>query len=124
MIHDYTISLGETGYYQLHVTVSALISGPSPIERSFSVYVEERTTSNNIATALLSITFNPITLGIGLICIVLVIRKRGQTTAAADSVPETRIYTEVYPKVLILCPYCGKKFEQGLTECPNCKANV
>ena len=32
------------------------------------------------------------------------------------------IETSSEVKVLIVCPYCGRKYEQGLYSCPNCYA--
>ena len=39
-------------------------------------------------------------------------------TEAGEEVAPTDV------KVLIICPYCGAKTEQGLLKCQNCKADL
>ena len=48
---------------------------------------------------------------------------RGRPTTTTYAKPSTTTTREVV-KVLVICPYCGAKTEQGLTKCQNCKADL
>ncbi|MHA2426042.1 MAG: hypothetical protein ACXAEF_14725 [Candidatus Thorarchaeota archaeon] len=47
---------------------------------------------------------------------------RGRPTTTTYAQPTTREREVV--KVLVICPYCGAKTEQGLAKCQNCKADL
>jgi len=56
----------------------------------------------------------------GGICLEIVDFVRRRRTAEKDSSPEPlkeRIITE---RVLVICPFCSTKVEQGVAFCPNC----
>ncbi|MHA1909750.1 MAG: hypothetical protein ACW98Y_20805 [Candidatus Thorarchaeota archaeon] len=46
---------------------------------------------------------------------------RGKPTTTTYTEPTT---TREVVKVLVICPYCGAKTEQGLAKCQNCKADL
>ncbi len=48
---------------------------------------------------------------------------RGKPTTTSYTGPSTTTTREVV-KVLVVCPYCGAKTEQGLAKCQNCKADL
>ncbi len=47
---------------------------------------------------------------------------RGRPTTTTYTEPTTREREVV--KVLVICPYCGAKTEQGLAKCQNCQADL
>ena len=47
------------------------------------------------------------------------VRSAPQTGASRTSTREREIV-----KVLVICPYCGSKTEQGLSKCQNCQADL
>ncbi len=114
--HEYTISLSETGSYTIHVEAGSLFSGASELTESFTVYVEEEQSTTSISPFLGL-------LGIIALFVVIVSVVSQRKSADKKKLEETEDIP-AYTRVLIVCPYCGKKFEQGLTQCPNCHANV
>jgi len=48
---------------------------------------------------------------------------RGKPATTKYTAPTTTREREIV-KVLVICPYCGAKTEQGLAKCQNCKADL
>ncbi len=66
----------------------------------------------------------PLIFGLVLVIIVMLYLRRRRSQ---DSVIKPKIVTEqrtVEKVVLVICPYCGSKNEQGITKCQNCQAAI
>ena len=46
------------------------------------------------------------------------------TPSATYAVPSTTTKEREVVKVLVICPYCGAKTEQGIGKCQNCQADL
>ena len=49
---------------------------------------------------------------------------RSAPSAPAYKAPSTTTKEREVVKVLVICPYCGAKTEQGISKCQNCKADL
>ena len=49
---------------------------------------------------------------------------RSAPSAPAYKAPGTTTKEREVVKVLVICPYCGAKTEQGISKCQNCKADL
>ena len=47
--------------------------------------------------------------------------KRGKKEHSVTTISEREVVTE---RVLVVCPFCGTKNEQGITKCQNCKGDL
>jgi len=59
----------------------------------------------------------PLLAGVGVIAIIAVAALARRRTRPGHVIPPD-------PRVLIVCPYCGAKTEQGLLKCQNCSADL
>lgn len=126
--HRYTIGLGELGYYTIRVEAFSFFNASMEIVDSIIIYVSERPQSIQFP-AVMSI---PV-IAVGFVlCVMIVRRRKGKRepqpppalpdTIEAEPIREReRIVTE---RVLVICPFCGAKTEQGLTKCQNCQADL
>ncbi len=60
----------------------------------------------------------------GGVCLEIVAFARRRQTVKKDSSPESPREKIVTERVLVICPYCGAKTEQGLLKCQNCRADL
>jgi len=49
---------------------------------------------------------------------------RSVSTGTTYAAPSTTTREREIVKVLVICPYCGAKTEQGIGKCSNCKADL
>ena len=49
---------------------------------------------------------------------------RSAPSSSSYSAPSTTTREREIVKVLVICPYCGAKTEQGLSKCSNCQADL
>jgi len=105
-----------------HVIIKQIITPTTTTEPSTTTTTTTDITTTSSSTEPdtgepLGLSFDPILIGIvggiGLISAVLVKRSMdGAKKVASDA------------KVLIICPYCGSKTEQGITKCQKCGADL
>ncbi len=60
----------------------------------------------------------------GGICLEIVDFVRGRQTVKKDYSPEALGEKIVTERILVICPFCGAKTEQGLLKCQNCHADL
>lgn len=122
----YTIGLGELGYYTIYVAVFAMFdSGIPRVTDSISIHVIEKAQVPTLDFGLIFLTILAATVGL---FIVFKVRKHEPTPSAPPKVEPPKIdrprYREPAPLVLVVCPYCGAKNEQGILKCRACGAEM
>ncbi len=140
--YDWDTTLFDDGTYTIEIRAYSNVYGNPSIQDvnwvTYSVTIDNipdtttepsttTTTTTDITTTSsptepdtgepLGLSFDPILIGIvggiGLISAVLVKRSMGGAKKVASDA-----------KVLIICPYCGSKTEQGITKCQKCGADL
>lgn len=104
-------------------------TGPNvpTITADISIKITEETTSTNPYTQQTTISYLFI-FSLIAICIILFIKHRERKSSTTTPTPANSTEPTVLPpqtsdaKVLIICPFCGAKTEQGITQCWKCKA--
>jgi hypothetical protein len=100
-----------------HVIIKQIITPTTTTEPTTTDITTTSSSTEPDTGEPLGLSFDPILIGIvggiGLISAVLVKRSMdGAKKVASDA------------KVLIICPYCGSKTEQGITKCQKCGADL
>ncbi|MFW9848515.1 MAG: hypothetical protein ACFFF4_05210 [Candidatus Thorarchaeota archaeon] len=61
--------------------------------------------------------------------LIVFVRKRSRTPSSGPTPIATKEETKVVERtvekiVLVVCPYCGAKNEQGMTKCQSCQGDI
>jgi len=113
-------SLSETGYHSLFVECSGAV-GVLTLVDQITVYVAPKQTTSGVSPLVGLAIVLTVVMALGAGCYVL-IRSIHSTQPVTPTEPSTYPRLDTYAKVLVICPFCGAKTEQGITHCQHCKA--
>ena len=106
-------NVGNSGYEEVVVNVANVVTTTSTIPTTTTTGTPQDVLSPPVPGVVLAVILSIAAAGGGGYAF---LRKKH------PSRPTTYAVTDAHAKVLVICPFCGAKTEQGVTHCQNCKA--